>query len=105
MQMYIRPFTVKTATTALAVTATSQAITLPTAIGNRTVRIVTIGTVPIYWSYDVAAVVPLTAGVTGGTAMLQNTAESFDLPNDVTTINFIGGGTGTTVYLTYGESA
>ena len=100
MQKYVRPFQlVSQSSETLAVTGTSQPLTLPTPMGNRSIRIVTNGTVPIFWRYDAAAT------VAASTPMLPGTVETFFLPNDVTTINFIAGGTGTTVYITIGEGA
>lgn len=100
MQMYVRPFqAVDQSSQTLAVTGSSQALTLPTAIGNRTIRIVTSGSVTIFWKYGTGAT------VAASTPMLPNTVETFFLPNDVTQISFIASGTGTTVYITIGQSA
>lgn len=100
MQMYVRPFqVVEESSQTLAVTGSSQPLTLPTGVGNRTIRIVTSGSVTIFWKYGTGA------AVATSTPMLPNTAETFFLPNDVTQISFIAGGTGTTVYITIGQSA
>lgn len=100
MQTYIRPFEVAPQPSqTLAVTATSQALSLPTAIGNRSIMITTFGTVQVFWSYDTAAVVATS------TPINPNTQTTFFLPRDATTINFIAAGTGTTVIITPGESA
>lgn len=103
---YIRPFSISPeGTYALDVTASSQAITLPTATGNRSVRIVVKGTSNVYWVYNATAAIPATTANAVGTYMLANTVETFFLPRDATTINFIGVTTGSTVYVTIGESA
>jgi hypothetical protein len=100
MMEYIRPFqVVQESSQTLAVTASSQAITLPTRNGNASVRIVVVGTQNVFWRLDGAA------AVATSTPMLANTVETFFLSRDATTINFIAAATGTTVYITIGESA
>lgn len=100
MQKYVRPFqAVEESSQTLAVTGSSQALTLPTPQGNRTIRILTNGSVPVFWKYGTGA------AVATSTPILPNTVETFFLPNDVTQISFIAGGTGTTIYITVGQGA
>lgn len=100
MQTYIRPFqVVEESSQTLAVTAASQALTLPAAVGTRTVRITTNGSQVVFWRYNAAAVVATS------TPVLPNTVETFLIPQDATTINFIASAVGTTVYITIGEGS
>ena len=100
MQTYIRPFqVVQGSSQTLAVTGASQSLTLPTAVGNRSIRIVVSGSQNVFWRYNAAA------AVATSTPMLAGTVETFSLPNDATTITFIAGAVGSTVYITIGESA
>lgn len=97
---YIAPFRVAAVNSqTLAVTGTSQAITLAARNGNASVRILVTGTQMVYFKFDAAAV------VANDTPMLPNTAETFFLEKDVTTLNFIAGAAGSTVIISYGESA
>jgi NADH:ubiquinone oxidoreductase subunit 4 (subunit M) len=106
MMQYIRPFSVAVdGTYALTVTGTAASITLPGATGNRSVRIVVKGTSDVYWQYGGAAAIPASGANATGTYMLAQTIETFFLPRDVTTMSFIGVSTGSTVYVTIGESA
>jgi len=104
MQTYIRPFQPQADTTTLAVLATSSNITLPTPMGNRSFRIVVSGTQTIFWKY-VTPGSPGAATVAASVPMLPGTVETFFLPNDATALAFIASGTGSTVYVTVGESA
>ena len=100
MQEYIRPFQVKLESTqSLAVTGSSQSITLGAYNGNASIRIVVVGTQTVFWNYDAAA------ATATSTPMLANTIETFFLPAGTTTIRFIAAATGSTVYVTVGESA
>lgn len=100
MQQAIMPFrVVPESSQTLAVTAASQALTLPARNGNGSIRIVTSGTVTVFWRFDGAA------AVATSTPALAGTIETFFLPANATTINFIAGGVGTTVYITVGESS
>lgn len=100
MQQYIRPFSaVDQSSQTLAVTASNQSLTLPTGIGTRTIRILVSGSQTVFWRYNAAAT------VAASTPILAGLSETFLLPNDATTINFIAGATGSTVYITIGESA
>lgn len=97
----IRPFQFyDQQTQTLAVTAASQAITLTVAgLGTRTIRVVNSGTQTVFMRYNAAATVAASLPI------LANTVEVFVLPNDVTTLNFIAAGAGSTVYVTPGEGA
>lgn len=101
MQVSIRPFQVHPTVSInnTAVTASNLSTNVPTAIGNRTVRITVEGTVSIYWAINGAAT------VAGSTKMLANTVETFFLPNDAVTIQYIAAATGSTISFTFGESA
>lgn len=100
MQQYIRPFqVVQESSQTLAVTGSSQTLTLPARNGNGSIRIVVSGTQNVFWRYDGAATVATS------TPMLAGTVETFFLPKDVTDIRFIASAVGSTVYITIGESA
>lgn len=100
MQTYVRPFSaVQESSQTLAVLATNSALTLPARNGNCTIRIAVSGGQTVFWRYDAAAAVATSVPVLAGLT------ETFFLPKDVTTINFIAGATGSTVYITIGESA
>jgi hypothetical protein len=103
MHVYVRPFQVKGATVNVAVTAASQAlaITRP-GVGTQSVRIANIGTQTIFIVFGISTA---TATVAAGMPMLANTAETFTIENEVTTVAVIAGNTGSTMYVTTGESA
>lgn len=102
MQVYIRPFQpVLESTLNLAVTAASQSITVPTPRNGNgmTMRIVNSGTQTVFYNINGAAAVATSIPI------LPNTVETFWLPPDAITVRFIAAATGSTVYLTIGESA
>lgn len=100
MQQYIRPFqAVQESSQTLAVTGVEQRLTLPTAIGNRSIRIVVVGSQTVFWRYEGAATVATSVPQAAGFV------ETYFLPKDVTQISFIAAGAGSTVYITIGESA
>lgn len=93
-----RPFqVVPESSQTLAVTGTSQALTLTNPIGTRSLRIYNSGAGIVYFRYNAAAVVATSTPVAPGSV------EVFVLPNDVTTVNFIASGVGNTVFITLGE--
>ncbi len=100
MQQYIRPFSaVDQSTQTLAVTGTSQPLALPARNGNCTIRIAVSGTQTVFWRYNTAAT------VAASTPILPGFVETFFLPRNATQIEFIASTTGSTVYITIGESA
>lgn len=101
--MYIRPFGQKGNTVNAAVTGTSAAlaITRPS-IGTQSVRIVNSGTQVIFVEFGVSTVAAVAAT---SMPILANTVETFVLANEVTHIAAIASTTGSTMYVTTGESA
>lgn len=105
MMQSIRPFgqIQGSNTSNIAVTATSQPLAVPVAgIGVRSIRIANIGTQVIFLKFAAGT---SAATVTTDMPMLANTVETFLLPNDIGSINVIAAATGSTMYLTVGESA
>lgn len=86
----------------IAVTASSQSLTIPgVPYGTRAVRIVNLGTDTIFIEFQDAAT---GAAVATSMPMVANTVEVFTLPNDKLTIKVIGAaGALSTMYVTYGE--
>lgn len=83
----------------IAVTASNQTFTLPTAPNNGgTMRLVNSGTQTIFWAYGT-----VTSSVSTSTPLLPNTVETFTLPGGVTELSVIAGATGSTLYATVGE--
>lgn len=86
----------------VAVTTAQQAITLPTGFpcpSETIARFVVSGTQPISWCYGNNG--SLTA--TNGCIQLANTVEIFGIPAGVSQVSVIAGGTGSTLYICYGD--
>lgn len=92
--------TTPTASTALAVTASVQQITLPAVPRDGgSMRIVVDGTSNIAWSYGVSSSLTMS----NGTSMLANTVETFSLPGGTTQLSVIGVSTGSTIRVSVGN--
>lgn len=103
MSMYIRPFEVQGDSQTVAVTASNQSIAINASpLGNRSIRLLVIGTDPVYFTLTTGED---TAAVATSTPMLANSVETFLLRNEITHINVISTGTGSSLTLTVGESA
>jgi hypothetical protein len=103
MSMYIRPFEVQAASQTVVVTASNQSTAIAAAgTGNRSIRIAVVGTQTVFFSLTSRAE---TAAVATSTPVLAGSVEVFLLRNDITHINVIAAGTGSTMYITVGESA
>lgn len=104
MMQYIRPFSQVEGTVNLVVTATPGTITPTRAhMGTQTVRILNAGTQIVFVSFGEAVVVP--ASTATSMPILPNSVETFLLRNEVGFLSFVAAGTGSTVYVTTGESA
>lgn len=93
----------KNKTVNLAVTASNQYIAIPnTPLGTRSIRVVVIGTATVFMEH---AESNTTSPATTTTSMPQmaNTSEVYTISTDITHLAVIAAGTGSTVYLTYGE--
>lgn len=103
MNVYIRPFNQKGSTVNLAVAGTSSSVAVTrSGVGTQSVRIVNSGAQTVFLNFGVSTVA---ATLAAGMPMLPNTVESFLLLNDVTHIAAIAAATGSTIYITTGESA
>jgi hypothetical protein len=102
-QLYIRPFMVKGNTVNLAVTNASArvAVTRP-GVGIQSIRLTNIGTQNIFITIGTSTV---TSAVATGFPMLPNTVETFMLDKESTHIAAIADASGSTLYVTTGESA
>ncbi len=100
----IRPFWPKGSTVNVAVTTSTQrvAITGP-AIGTQSVRVANVGTDVIFITLGT---VTTNAALATSMPLLPNSAETFNVQNDITHVAVIGvtGGV-STMYVTTGESA
>jgi len=94
---------VKGNTVNLAVTATTGnvAVTRPS-VGIQSMRIANIGTQTIFVNFGTSAVAAVLAT---SMPILPNTVETFCLQNEVTYVAAIAASTGSTMYITTGESA
>jgi hypothetical protein len=103
MHVYVRPFEVKSNTANLAVTTASQTVALNRAgIGTQSIRVVNIGTQTVFISIGGSGV---TASLTTSMPILANTVETLTIQNEDTTVAAIASATGSTIYVTTGESA
>jgi hypothetical protein len=106
MQVYVRPFgqALNANTTVMAVTvgSASVAVSRP-GLGTQSVRIAVLGDAPVWVNFGKAASV--TASVNTSMPLLGNSVETFLLPNDITHIAAVSSTTGSSVYITTGESA
>ena len=101
--MYIRPFMVKSNTTNIAVTGTtaSTAILRPT-VGIQSVRLLNNGSQTVFVEFGTSGV---TAALATSMPLLPYTVETFALDNSTTHIAAIAALSGSTLYITTGESA
>lgn len=103
---YIRPFGPKPTnaqnTVSLAVTASNQSVQLvgTPSQGYQSVRIVVVGSTEVFINFSTGAG---TASTTIDMSMLGNTVEVFWLPKQITYVNAIAAGTGSTIRVTIGE--
>jgi precorrin-3B methylase len=82
----------------LAVTASAQAMGLPVlAQEGGSVRLVNVGTQPVYIAFTG------TATVANSMPILANTERTFSIPPGTTAISAIAGATGSTLYATVGD--
>jgi len=93
--------TTPTAQVALAVTASQQALTLPTLPQATQMRIAVVGSDPVSWAYGNQSGLTVANGV----PMLGNSVEVFGLPFGITQLSFISSGTASTVRVVLGEGA
>lgn len=86
-------------TTSVAVTASSQQLTLPSVSsdGNSAV-LTTIGTQTVFIAYG-----SVTASVTTSMPLLAGTQQTIAIPGGVSQISVIAASTGSTLYVTIGE--
>lgn len=103
MMQAIYPFRQVEGTVSAVVGATSVALTPTRAnMGTQTVRIANVGTQVVFVTFaDENAVATTTAGM----PILPNSVEVFYFKRETTSLAFIAAGTGSTVYVTTGESA
>lgn len=101
-QTYLRAFESLGNTVNLAVLATTAnvAVSAP-GMGNRTIRIVNVGTNVVFINIGTSGV---TATTTTSIPLLPNSAEVFFLRRENTHVAAIAGATGNTLYITTGES-
>jgi len=103
MQVYVRPFTIQTASTTILPTTSSAATSINASPqGNRTIRIVNSGSSNIYFKMGISTVA---ATVAAGCCMLPNTVETFLIRNEDTHIAIIADSAGNSVYVILGDSA
>ena len=95
-----QPVPTAASTTALAVTASNQTLTMSPNGGSmtRSMRIAVIGTQTVF-----VALGTVTSSVTTSMPILANSVEVFTLPAGLTTLSVIAAGTGSTIYVTIGE--
>lgn len=95
-----QPVPTAASTTALAVTASNQTLTLSPNGGSmtRSMRIAVIGTQTVF-----IALGTVTSSVTTSMPILANSVEVFTLPAGLTTLSVIAADTGSTIYVTVGE--
>lgn len=95
-----QPAPTAASTTALAVTAANQTMTLSPNGGTQTrsVRLANIGTQTVF-----VALGTVTSSVTTSMPVLANSVEVFTLPGGVTTLSVIAAATGSTLYATIGD--
>lgn len=100
--MYLRPFSPAGDTVSLAVLTTSanKAVTAP-AIGNRSIRIYNAGTAEVFIAIGDSSV---TVTASNGIPLKPGDFEIFLLKNNATHVAAIAAATGSTIYLTTGES-
>lgn len=104
MHRYIRPFQPKGVTVNLAVTGSSQPIQITrSGVGTQSVRIHNIGNQTVFLNFGIDNTVTVTA--TNGFPILANTYETFTFEHDFNYIAAIAATTGSTIYITTGESA
>jgi hypothetical protein len=86
-------------TTNLAVTASSQQLTLPTPMANgpQTIMLTVIGIQDVFFAMG-----SVTASLTTSMPLLAGTTRAFTLPDGVTQISVIAANTGSTIYATLG---
>lgn len=103
--VYVRPFGQVGNTVNVAVTTagSDRVAVTRSGIGTQSVRIVNVGAQTIFLNFGKDATV--TASATTGMPMLGGTVETFLLPNDITHIAAVAAATGSTMYVTTGESA
>ncbi len=86
-------------TTNVAVTGSSQQLTLPSnSADGGTMILYAKGTQDVFWCYGSA-----TASVSTSTPLAAGTTQVFALPGGVSQISVIGATTGTTLYATIGD--
>ena len=101
--MYIRPFEVKAEATPITVTGTTANTAIGrSGVGTQSVRLANVGTQVVFFNLGKSSAVTAT---TSNTPLLPNTTETFTLLNDITHIAAIAATTGSTLYVTTGESA
>ena len=95
-----QPVPTAASTTALAVTASNQTLTMSPNGGSmtRSMRIAVIGTQTVF-----VALGTVTSSVTTSMPILANSVEVFTLPAGLTTLSVIAASTGSTIYVTIGE--
>jgi len=85
----------------VAVTAASQALTIPDVpFGTRSLRLANIGTQTVFIDFGTTSG---TASLTTSIPLIANTSEVFTIDNNITYVNVIAASTGSTMYATYGE--
>lgn len=95
-----QPAPTAASTTALAVTAANQTMTLLPNGGNRdaSLRLANIGSQVVF-----VALGTVTASVSTSMPILPNTVEVFTLPGGISTLSVIAAATGSTLYATIGQ--
>ena len=95
-----QPAPTAASTTALAVTAEDQTMTLSPNGGTQTrsLRLANIGTQTVF-----VALGTVTSSVTTSMPVLANSVEVFTLPGGITTLSVIAEATGSTLYATIGD--
>lgn len=95
-----QPAPTAASTTALAVTGSSQTLTLSPNGGamTRSIRLANIGTRTVF-----VALGTVTSSVTTSMPVLANSVEVFTLPASITTLSVIAAGTDSTLYATIGD--
>lgn len=102
-QLYIRPFGPVGDTVNLAVTATTGSVALTrSGVGTQSIRVLNTGTQTVFINVGASAV---TAVLATSMPIFPGTVETFLLKNDQTHVAAIAASTGSTLYITTGESA
>ena len=88
-------------TTNVAVTATSQTLTLPNVpMEGASLRLVVVGTQNVFVAYG-----SVTSSASTSMIILANSSEMFSIPGGVSQISVIAANTGSTIYATVGYGA